>query len=151
MMKNFESSFFESLVELSAISKADVTALKRAIKRQNPHFVDDVLARNFKGSSDNKHARLAERYAKSFARELSQSAAGKFTFSDRLLKTDLKHDLKDAPALPVMEKQARRKPPELEPTAPKTERSPLKPLNPKSVSAPTTPFRPKKQKDDFEF
>lgn len=151
MMKTFESSFFESLVELSAISKADVTALKRAIKRQNPHFVDDVLARNFKGSSDNKHARLAERYAKSFARELSQSDAGKFTFSDRLLKTDLKHDLKDAPALPVMEKQALHKTPKLEPTATKTERPPLKLLNHKSVPAPMPPLRPKKQKDDFEF
>lgn len=150
-MKTFESSFFESLVESSAISKADVTTLKRAIKRKNPHFVDDVLARNFKGSSDNKHARLAERYAKSFARELSQSDAGKFTFSDRLLKTDLKHDLKDVTVLPVMEKQALRKPPNLESTAPKTDRPPLKPLNPKSVSAPTTPFRSKKQKDDFEF
>lgn len=148
MMKTFESSFFESLVESSAISKADVTALKRAIKRQNPHFVDDVLARNFKGSSDNKHARLAERYAKSFARELSKSDAGKFTFSDRLLKTDLKHELKDVPALPVIEKQALRKTPKLEPTAPKTERPPL---NPKSVPAPMTPLRPKKQKDDFEF
>lgn len=148
-MKNFESSFFESLVESSAISKADVTALKRAIKRQNPHFVDDVLARNFKGSNEDRHEALAKRYAKSFARELSQSNTGKFKFSDRLLKTDLKHNLVIEPELTL---SLQPQPVAVESMAQHKEKSePVhKPTPPKL--APLPPLaRPKKQKDDFEF
>ena len=91
MNKDFETNFFETLVDLHKIDKSEIASLKTAIKRKNPNFVKDVTSRNFKGASDNNISQIAEAYAKSFSRELEKSNSGKFTFSKRLLQTDLKN------------------------------------------------------------
>lgn len=154
MTENFETSFFNALVEDKAIAKDEVKKLKSAIKRQNPNFVDDVKSHNFKGHPEEELPKLAKQYAKSFARELTKSNRGQFAFSDRLLKTDLKPHVEP----PTLEKQIVKEQhtPKQTHQVPKTEKPELEPINPKPYAARIPRSEPRvapkpKRNDDFEF
>lgn len=89
MNNEFEREFYKALVDNETVSKPLLPKLKRAIKRQNSNFIEDVLKHNFKDSNKTME-QAANDYAKSFAREVNISKTNKIEFSKRILRTDLK-------------------------------------------------------------
>lgn len=154
MNNEFEQEFYKALVDNKTVSKPLLPKLKRAIKRQNSNFIEDVLKHNFKDSNKTME-QAANDYAKSFAREVNISKTNKIEFSKRILRTDLKESKIIEPEqsfgkLPVVEL--------VDPVEPKNDRfilDELSNLRPQAREPKPTqsqkPIPKIQDNDDFEF